>query len=137
MEDENFKRDLDELFHLFRKVVENRDLGDMPGMDQFMLQQLKFLFSNYDQMKDKIAEQLEGQFGESIKEMVHTLVLQLREEVGEDELLTGKKEEPKPQIAINERESDIVKIDEMLKNPNLTEEQVNKLLDRRAELTSL
>ncbi len=136
MEDENFKKDLDELFHLFKKVVENRDLADVPGVDKFMLQQLQFLFNNYSLMKDKIAEQLEGQFGESIKEMVHGLVVQLREEVGEVEMLSGKKEEPKPEIAINERENDIAKIDEMLKNQNLTEEQVNKLLDRRAELGS-
>ncbi len=137
MEDENFKRDLDELFHLFQKVVQNRDMSDVPGMDKFMLQQLQFLFSNYDQMKDRIADQLEGQFGNSIKDMVHALVVQLREEVGENDLLTGQKvEEKKPQVAINEKEIDIAKIDEMLKNPNLTEEQVNKLLDRRAELSS-
>ena len=136
MNDENFKKELDELFHLFKKVVENRDFSDMPGMDQFMMQQLQLLFSNYDQMKDKIADQLEGQFGNSIKDMVHTLVLQLREEVGENELLTGQKEEEKPKVTIDEKEIDIAKIDELLKNPDLTEEQVNKLLDRRAELSS-
>lgn len=136
MEDENFKKDLDELFHLFQKVVENRDLNDVPGMDKFMLQQFRFFFSNYDQMKDQIAGQLQGQFGDSIKEMVHSLVLQLREEVGEDELL-HQKEEPKPIVSINETETDIAKIDEMLENPDLTEEQINELLDRRANLSSI
>ena len=136
MNDENFKKELEELFHLFKKVVESRDFAEMPGMDKFMLQQLQFLFSNYDQMKDQIADQLEGQFGNSIKEMVHALVVQLREEVGESEMLSGQKEEEKPKVAINEKENDIAKIDELLKNPDLTEEQINKLLDRRAELTS-
>jgi hypothetical protein len=32
------------------------------------------------------------------------------------------------------REVDIKAIDEMLKNPNLTEEQINELLDKRAGL---
>ena len=135
MEDEKFKKDLDELFHLFQKVVENRDMSDVPGMDKFMLQQLQFFFSNYDQMKDKIAEQLEGQFGSTIKDMVHSLVLQLREEVGDSEYIPEHKEE-EPKVAIDEKEVDIAKIDEMLKNPNLTEEQINKLLDRRAELST-
>ncbi|HDO28175.1 MAG TPA: hypothetical protein ENH02_08675 [Bacteroidetes bacterium] len=136
MEDENFKKDLDELFHLFKKVVEKRDLNEVPGMDKFMLQQFQFFFSNYDQMKDQIADQLQGQFGDSIKEMVRSLVMQLREEVGDDEFLP-EKEEPKPLVAIDETETDIVKIDEMLKNPDLTEEQVNELLDRRANLSSI
>ena len=87
-------------------------------------------------MKDQIADQLQGQFGDSIKEMVRSLVMQLREEVGDDEFLP-EKEEPKPLVAIDETETDIVKIDEMLKNPDLTEEQVNELLDRRANLSSI
>ncbi len=136
MEDENFKKDLDELFHLFKKVVENRDLNEVPGMDKFMLQQFRFFFSNYDQMKDQIAGQLQGQFGDSIKEMVHSLVLQLREEVGEDEFLQ-QKEDTKPIVSINEGETDIAKIDELLENPDLTEEQINELLDRRANLSSI
>jgi len=136
MEDEKFKRDLDELFHLFQKVVKSRDFSEVPGMNEMMLQQLQFFFSNYEQMKDKIADQLEMQFGSMIKDMIHSLVLQLREEVGESEYIPEHKEE-EPKVAIDEKEMDIAKIDELLKNPDLTEEQVNKLLDRRAELTSM
>lgn len=135
MADDNFKKELDELFHLFKKVVEKRDMNDIPGMDKFMLQQFQFFFSNYDQMKDQIADQLEGQFGESVKDMIHTLILQLREEVDED--ILPAKEEEKPVVSIEEVGSDIAEIDKMLKNPDLTEEQINELLDRRANLTSI
>jgi len=135
MADDNFKKELDELFHLFKKVVEKRDMNDIPGMDKFMLQQFQFFFGNYDQMKDQIADQLEGQFGESVKDMIHTLILQLREEVDED--IIPAKEEEKPVVSIEQVGSDIAEIDKMLKNSGLTEEQVNELLDRRANLTSI
>lgn len=110
-----------------------------------MLQQFKFFFNNYEQMKDQIAYQLQGQFGESVQEMVRTLIQQLREELGEDEFLfddveddsslkkidTVDPEEPK---SVTDVKQEIAKIDEMLKNKNLTPEQIDKLLDRRSNL---
>ncbi|MCK5345971.1 MAG: hypothetical protein KAR20_21320, partial [Candidatus Heimdallarchaeota archaeon] len=62
MHDEEFKKELDELFRLFKKLVEKKDLDDVPGVDKCMLQQFQFFFNNYDNMKDQIADQLQGQF---------------------------------------------------------------------------
>ena len=139
MEDEKFKQELDELFRLFKKVMETRPMEEIPGVNQAMLQQFQFFFSNYENMKDQIAYQLQGQFGDSVKQMVRTLIQQLREEVGDDELLSASEEEPeetKPLLEISGTnvEEEMQKIDELLKNPNLTEEQINELLDRRAML---
>lgn len=134
MEDENFKKDLDELFRLFKKLVEKKDLNEVPGVDKFMLQQFQFFFSNYDNMKDQIADQLQGQFGDSVKDMVRTLVAQLKEELDEDELLTFDEVVEEPIVQIEEVGLNIAKIDELLTNPDLTEDQVNELLDRRANL---
>jgi len=133
MEDEKFRKDLDELFRLFKKMVENKPLDDVPGVDKFMLQQFQFFFNNYENMKDQIAEQLQGQFGDSVKDMVKSLVEQLKEELDEDIVLESL-EDDTPIISISSVEDDITKIDEMLQNPNLTEEQVNELLDRRSKL---
>jgi hypothetical protein len=133
MVDDSFKKDLDELFRLFKKMVESRDVDDIPGVDKFMLQQFQMFFSNYDTMKDQIADQLHGQFGDSVKDMVKTLVQQLKEELGEDELLNVDYEE-EPTVSIEEVSNDIKEIDEMLKNPDLTEDQIDELLDRRANL---
>lgn len=132
MHDEEFQKELDELFRLFKKLVEKKDLDDVPGIDKFMLQQFQFFFNNYDNMKDQIAEQLQGQFGDSVKEMVRTLVQQLKEELDEDEMLNVIEEEPK--VKIDNKGFTKAEIDELLKNPDLTEEQVNELLDRRADL---
>lgn len=134
MEDEDFRKDLDELFRLFKKLVENKSSGDIPGVDNFMLQQFQVFFSNYDTMKDQIAQQLQGQFGDSVKDMVRTLVQQLKEELDEDELLYFEDVEEEPIVAIDSVGSSIKEIDEMLNNPDLTEDQINELLDRRADL---
>ncbi len=139
MEDESFKQELDELFRLFKKVMETRPMEEVPGVNKAMLQQFQFFFNNYENMKDQIASQLQGQFGDSVKQMVRTLIEQLREEVGDDEMLSEPEteiEETKPILEISGTnvEEDLKNIDELLKNPNLTEEQVNELLDRRAML---
>ncbi len=143
MEDEKFRHDLDELFRLFKKLMEEKSMDDIPGVDKQMLQQFQFFFSNYEQMKDQIAYQLQGQFGESVKEMVHTLVKQLREELGEEFDFIEAEEEETPKVDISiAKESDIItndqkirKIDELLSNPDLTQEQIDELLDERAKLT--
>ena len=132
MHDEEFKKELDELFRLFKKLVEKKDLDDVPGVDKFMLQQFQFFFNNYDNMKDQIADQLQGQFGDSVKEMVKTLVQQLKEELDEDIMLNLEEEEPIVQIT--EVGDTRLEIDKMLKNPDLTEDQINELLDKRASL---
>lgn len=137
MEDEKFKQELDELFRLFKKVMETRPMEDVPGVNKMMLQQFKFFFDNYETMKDQIAYQLQGQFGDQVKDMVRTLIEQLREEVGDDDIaLETPTEEVHPLIEISGTniQEDLAKIDELLKDPSLTEEQINELLDRRAML---
>lgn len=139
MDDEKFRQELDELFKLFNQLMKRSDTANIPGVNNFMLQQFQVFFTNYETMKDDIAQQLQGQFGESVKDMVHQLVVQLRNEVGEEE-----KEEPfqvdasvdvhiSP-VSTPSTENSLQELDEMLKNPNLTEEEIDELLDRRSKL---
>ena len=131
MEDEKFNKDLDELFRLFKKLVETQSLDDVPGVDGMMLKQFQFFFSNYENMKDQIGDQLKGQFGEPVKQMVSDLVKQLREQLGDDEVTVIEEE---PVIEIDTKELSMEDIDLMLGNPDLTEDQINDLLDKRANL---
>jgi hypothetical protein len=140
MEDESFKNDLDELFRLFNKLVKEKSMDDIPGVNKAMLQQFEFFFSNYDGMKDQLMYQMQGQFGAPVKEMVKTLVKQLREELGEDEMLIIEPEAEIEEAVVEEElkkisgKTELEKIDELLKTPGLTEEQVNELLDKRSKL---
>jgi hypothetical protein len=132
MEDEKFNKDLDELFRLFKKLVETQSLDDVPGVDGMMLKQFHFFFNNYENMKDQIGQQLQGQFGEPVKQMVSDLVKQLREQLGENEYTVI--EEQEPVVEVDSKNFTIQDIDEMLIDPDLTEDQINELLDKRAEL---
>ncbi len=84
-------------------------------------------------MKDQIGQQLQGQFGEPVKQMVSDLVKQLKDQLGEEEEFTTI-EDVEPVIQISSTGSSIQEIDLMLLNPDLSEDQINELLDRRAEL---
>jgi len=134
MEDEKFNKDLDELFRLFKKLVETQSMDDVPGVDGMMLKQFQFFFSNYENMKEQIGDQLMGQFGEPVKQMVSDLVKQLREQLNEDEFTVIEEVEEEPVIQIDNIAITIEEIDNMLKNPDLSEDQINELLDKRAEL---
>lgn len=138
MEDENFKKDLDELFRLFNKLIKDKSIDDVSGINKTMLKQFEFFFSNYDSMKEQLAYQLQGQYGEQVKEMVKTLLQQLKGELGEDEFLVieDEVEEPIIEKELNKiiGKTEREKIDEMLTRPGLTEEQVNELLDKRSNL---
>ncbi|MBU3928389.1 MAG: hypothetical protein KKB74_11330 [Bacteroidetes bacterium] len=133
MEDEKFKQDLDELFRLFKRLVEKQSMEDIPGVDRSMMKQFQFFFSNYETMKDQISYQLQGQFGEPVKKMVSNLVEQLRAQLGEESEDLLQDEIKVEELTLNPP-GRIAAIDEMLKKPGLTEDQINELLDRRANL---
>jgi hypothetical protein len=138
MEDESFKNDLDELFRLFNKLIKDKSIDDVPGVNKAMLKQFEFFFANYDTMKDQLMYQMQGQYGDSVKEMVRTLVKQLKDELGEDDFLVIEDEVEEPLIETKLEQisgkTELEKIDELLKTPGLTEEQVNELLDKRSNL---
>lgn len=141
MDDEIFKKDLDELFRLFRRLVKDRPIDEISGVNSAMLKQFEFFFSNYETMKDQLSTQLQGAYGPQVREMVKMLITQLKDELGEDDLLANiEQEEIEDEIVLDEElikiegKSEKDKIDELLQTPGLSEEQINELLDRRAEL---
>ncbi len=141
MENDKFRQELDELFELFKRLLEKEDMDELPGVNKLMFQQFQMFFSNYETMKDDIARQLQTQFGESVKDMVHQLVLQLREQVGDDYMFigTGESKSEDVNIKISDKSSGaetVEDIDELLKNPNLTEAEIDELLERRHRLTN-
>jgi hypothetical protein len=139
MEDEKFRQELDELFKLFNKLMERSDMDNIPGVNKFMLQQFQVFFTNYETMKEDIAQQLQGQFGDSVKDMVHQLVEQLRNEVGDDDELfqpSTSVDVHVTSVAEPSKTETLEELDELLKNPDLTPEEIDNLLDRRMKLAN-
>lgn len=117
----SFKQNLDQLIKLFKKLKDRTSVNDIPGIDKMMYQNFDMFLNNYDMMKDRLSDELLSQFGEPIRVIIADLVKRLKEELGEVEHIEEKQE------IIN----DIEKVDELLKNPKLSEEEINRLLDER------
>ncbi|NQT76666.1 MAG: hypothetical protein HQ565_03055 [Bacteroidetes bacterium] len=131
-EDRSFNENLDLLIKLFKKLKEKTSLNDLHGIDKTFYQNFEYLLSNYENMRDQLSEELLDKFGEPVKGMIASLVDQLKNELGDDISELNLDEEPlKEDIQIP---NDLVKIDQMLKNPDLSEEELNKLLDERSRL---
>ena len=131
-EDRSFNENLDLLIKLFKKLKEKTSLDDLHGIDKTFYQNFEYLLSNYENMRDQLSEELLDKFGEPVKGMIASLVDQLKNELGDDISELSLDEEPlKEDIRIPD---DLAKIDQMLKNPGLSEEELNKLLDERSRL---
>jgi hypothetical protein len=134
--DRSFHENLDLLIKLFKRLKEKTSLDEIQGIDKSFYQNFEYLINNYEKMKDQISEELLDKFGEPVKDMIAGLVDQLMNELGDDYETFMEAEEESTSIpeSIPEDVDDLSKIDEMLSNPDLTEEEINRLLDKRSKL---
>ena len=156
MEDENFNKDLHDLFVLFKKLLEREAEGELPGVQSEQMEQLKALMARMDEIKDNLSSQ-NVQMDPFTKKMISSVVKQLRDELGpvtDDDLVEDTVEET-PQLSsaeeiVRQREellSDVSDptarnralvetIDEQLRNPNLSDEEIDALLDKRRQISA-
>lgn len=133
MEDENFRQELEDLFRLFKRLVEKESLDELPGVDAQQLEQLKAFMAQFDDVKDKL--KIESVHVDPFtKMMVSSLVKQLREQL-EDDMGDIERIEEANRVSMEEPTS-VAAIDEMLKNPNLTDAEIDALLDRRSQISN-
>ncbi|MDY0077159.1 MAG: hypothetical protein RBR87_07760 [Bacteroidales bacterium] len=135
MEQDDFKKDIDELFRLFNKMMDEHPEENMPGMDKTQLQQLKLFLRNYETMKDQISMEMMGAVNEPMRQMLRMFIKQMREQLGEDENFVVEEKKEIPIIKIESNERTIEFIDEMLRRPGLKPAEVDRLLDERAQLS--
>lgn len=145
MQDENFRNELEELFRLFKRLVEREPLEDVPGVDPQQLEQLKAFMAQFDEVKDKLNTEMIPVDPFS-KMMVSSLVKQLREQLGPeeevtpqetiDEMLNRKETELQALSDASQRYQSLIEtIDEQLKNPDLSDAEIDALLDRRSQIS--
>jgi len=127
MEDENFRKELEDLFKLFKRLIEKEASEGLGDMDPQQVEQLKMFMAQFDDVKEKLkVEQVH--VDPFSKMMVSNLVKQLREQLGPDAL---DEEEPRPSI---DEANTVAAIDEMLRNPDLTDQEIDDLLDKRMQI---
>lgn len=133
MENEDFKKQIEELFFLFKKMLEQSPKPDeMSEMDRLQMDQIKLFLSHYDKLKDQASFEIMGAPDPQAKHMLNMLIKQLREQLGEDSL----KETTHLLLIddIDEIAKSIDDIDFLLRSDNLTQEEIDRLLDERSKL---
>ena len=132
MEDENFRQELEDLFRLFKRYIEKESLDELPGVDSQQLEQLKAFMAQFDDMKDKLKVEM-VHVDPFTKMMISSLVKQMREQLGDEADEIDSFETARPALA---EPTSIAEIDELLKNPNLTDDEIDALLDKRSQISS-
>lgn len=143
MENENINRQMEELFRLFKKMMEKYPPDSIPGMDKAQAEQLKMMLSDCDSMKVSFSPGMFGMFDEEMtQKILDKLIQQLREQLGEDAYdvepqvsIVDKKEKEFEQLPTYDRYVALIDaIDTELKKPGLSMEEIDNLLDKRKNI---
>lgn len=121
----DFLRQLDELILLFEKLRVKATNEGVILKDDPMYKNFELLSGNYKLIKNSVPPELIEEMGEPIKEMITQMVNQLKEELGVDDLNEGSS------AAFTD---ELEGIDKLLKDNSLSEDEMNNLLDKRADL---
>jgi hypothetical protein len=137
---EDFEKDLEQLIRLFKKIKDKSKAEHFSNLDPAFAQNLDFIINNYEMVKNNIPKEMFTQMGLPFQQMMREFIRQLKTELGEDFVeddLMNEEEDLVEDSNKNDAEDqmkpsdEIAKIDAALKKPGLTNEQIDKLLDRR------
>lgn len=112
-----FIENLDSVLELFRQFKEKLNTGNT-AVDHNLIRNFDEIIRNYKIIREEIPEELISKYGMPIQVMALHLVEQLRNE------LEGKQK-------INQTQKLKKSIDDLLRNPGLSEKDMDKLLDKR------
>ena len=142
MDENNLNNDLDNLLNMFKKLMENQDLDAIPGINEEQKEQLKMFLEDFDEMKDDMKVEI-FKLDPFTKQMVGMVMGHLKDLSGNIPFMPAEppvpqepptnKEKPLTEIpgTTENLEAHLAAIDDQLRNPELSEEEVNRLLDER------
>lgn len=144
MENEEINKQMEELFRLFKKMMEKYPPDSMPGIDKAQAEQLKMMLSNYEGMKVSMSSDMFGIFDEeTTKKILARLIEQLKAQLDEDAdyqeeeklSIVDVKEKEFEQLPTEDRYVSLIDaIDTELKKPGLSMEEIDNLLDKRSKI---
>ncbi|NCA84678.1 MAG: hypothetical protein EOM83_03795 [Clostridia bacterium] len=145
MENNNFKKDLDQLIRIFKRLKNRSQEDHFSHLGPAFTQNLDFIINNYEMVRNQIPQEMLAQMGAPFQQMLHQFIQQMKNELGDDFYLEEDDSETPasqpiitPPAAAKTTEIDftaeVAAIDKQLKSPGLTEAQVDALLDRRNQL---
>ena len=145
MENDNLNNGLDGLLDLFKKLIEGQDLDSIPGINEEQKEQLKMFLEDFDELKNDMKIEI-YKLDPFTKQMVEMVMGQLKNLPGNTQL-TGNQTTAPVETPVNKEkqltdipgttenlEAHLAAIDDQLRQPNLSEEEINRLLDERTAI---
>ena len=147
----SFNKKLEKMISLLRKIKDNSEKAKLRGLDDSFFKNVDFIISNYEMIKNQMpvdfVEKTDSPLFGLMNNVFDKIYADLQEMMAEYNLLdivedfdnnqeeTVIKEAETQESTIETDEIDeIDKINELLKEPGITEEEMNQLLDIRSDL---
>ena len=145
MDDNNLNNNLDDLLNMFKKMMEGQDLDAIPGINEEQKEQLKMFLEDFDELKDEMKVEI-FRLDPFTKQMVGMVMGNLKNFTGNmqqtpSQTLTPQEPAPNKEKQLTDipgttenLEAQLASIDQQLRNPDLSDEQINALLDQRSAI---
>ena len=146
MDENNLNNELDNLLNMFKKMMESQDLDAIPGINDEQKDQLKMFLEDFDEMKDDMKVEI-YKLDPFTKQMVGMVMGHLKDFTGTQPIVNQPAVPQVPPVNKEKQLTDIpgttenleaqlAAIDKQLRNPDLTDEQINDLLDQRSDIAA-
>lgn len=145
MDDNNLNNGLDDLLNMFKKMMEGQDLDAIPGINEEQKEQLKMFLEDFDELKDDMKVEI-YKLDPFTKQMVGMVMGQLKNFTG-DPLQNASTTTVPQEPPVNKEkqltdipgttenlEAHLAAIDDQLRQPNLSDNDINRLLDERTSI---
>ena len=145
MDENNLNNGLDDLLNMFKKMMENQDLDAIPGISEEQKEQLKMFLEDFDELKDDMKVEI-YKLDPFTKQMVGMVMGQLKNMPGMPQQTPDQAAAPAEPVVNQEKqltdipgttenlEAHLAAIDDQLRAGNLTDEEINQLLDERTAI---
>jgi hypothetical protein len=144
MEDDNLNNGLDNLLNMFKKLMEHQDLDAIPGINEEQKEQLKMFLEDFDELKDDMKVEI-YKLDPFTKQMVGMVMGQLKNFTSDAQQAAGPAVAQEPPVNKEKQLTDIpgttenleahlAAIDDQLRQPDLSDEEINRLLDERTSI---
>ena len=145
MDENNLNNGLEDLLNMFKKMMENQDLDAIPGINEEQKEQLKMFLEDFDELKDDMKVEI-YKLDPFTKQMVGMVMGQLKNFTGDSQQNASTTTMPQEPPVNKEKqltdipgttenlEAHLAAIDDQLRQPNLSDEDINRLLDERTSI---
>jgi len=144
MDDNNLNNGLDDLLNMFKKMMEGQDLDAIPGINEEQKEQLKMFLEDFDELKDDMKIEI-YKLDPFTKQMVGMVMGQLKNFTGDPQQTASPAIPQEPPVNKEKQLTDIpgttenleahlAAIDDQLRQPDLTDDDINRLLDERTAI---